>query len=225
MIEVANLRKVYRGAEQPVEALRGLSFRIDRGECVAIMGPSGCGKSTLLHCLGGLDRATSGTVKVDGVNLGTLSDGALTRFRRDRLGFVFQFFNLLPTLTVRENVLLPCLLRGGPTKKEERLADELLAEVGMSKRQGHRPYQLSGGEMQRTALARALVTRPALVLADEPTGNLDSKTSGRVVELVCGLGVKHGTTVVIVTHSAEIAREAGRTIELRDGLQVEASRG
>lgn len=217
MIVVENARKSYRTGAGEVRALDGVSLRIETGTMVAVVGPSGCGKSTLLHCLGALDRLDGGTIHIEETNLQTLDERGLTRLRRERIGFVFQFFNLLPTLSVLENVMLPSLLAGKADAAGEQRAKELLEEVGLADRIGHQPHQLSGGQMQRVALARALAGRPAVLLADEPTGNLDSKSSGRVVELIRELARKHGTTVVMVTHSAELAGQADRIIEMKDG--------
>jgi putative ABC transport system ATP-binding protein len=220
MIRVEQASKIYQSGRVRVAALDGVDLEVGAGEFVAIMGPSGCGKSTLLHCLGGLDRPTSGRVGVAGEWLEKADEKALTRLRREKIGFVFQFFNLLPTLTVRENVLLPLHLAGRNGADDEARADRLITEVGLAGRASHRPHQLSGGQMQRVALARALVHQPAVILADEPTGNLDSQASARVVELFKELGRVHGTTVVLVTHSADVARAADRVVEMKDGRVV-----
>ena len=223
MIRVENATKLY-GRPGPggaaVHALNGVSLRIEAGEFVAIMGPSGCGKSTLLHVLGGLDVLTSGEIYLDEEPVHRLGEAGLTRLRRAKIGFVFQFFNLLPTLTVEENVRLPGLLQDRPAEEIEGRAAELIAAVGMEHRAQHRLYQLSGGEMQRAALARALLLQPRVLLADEPTGNLDSEASGRVVELFREVGERHRTTIVMVTHSREVASAAHRQIEMRDGRVV-----
>ena len=223
MIRVENATKLYGRPDAngtSVHALNGVSLRIARGEFVAIMGPSGCGKSTLLHVLGGLDVLTSGEIYLDDEPIHRLDEKGLTRLRRDKIGFVFQFFNLLPTLTVEENVRLPGLLQNLPSQKLESRSAELLAAVGMEHRARHRLHQLSGGEMQRAALARALVMEPRVVLADEPTGNLDSEASALVVNLFREIGEKHQTTIVMVTHSREIASAAHRVVEMRDGRVV-----
>jgi putative ABC transport system ATP-binding protein len=223
MIRIENASKLYGrpGADgAAVHALSGVSLHIAAGEFVAIMGPSGCGKSTLLHVLGGLDVLTSGEIWLDDEPVHQLDETGLTRLRREKIGFVFQFFNLLPTLTVEENVRLPGLLQNRPGYDTERRCAELLAAVGMEHRARHRLHQLSGGEMQRVALARALFPEPKVLLADEPTGNLDSEASGRVVELFRNIGERHRTTIVMVTHSREVASAAHRLIEMRDGKVV-----
>jgi putative ABC transport system ATP-binding protein len=203
-----------------VHALNGVSLTIAPGEFVAIMGPSGCGKSTLLHVLGGLDTLTSGEIHLDGEPIHRLDETGLTRLRREKIGFIFQFFNLLPTLTVEENIRLPALLQNLPAEKTERRCAELLAAVGMERRAKHRLHQLSGGEMQRVALARALLPEPRVLLADEPTGNLDSEASAKVVALFRQVGEQQQTTIVMVTHSREVASAAHRLIEMRDGKVV-----
>lgn len=220
VIRIAKARKHYGGTSTGVEALAGVSLDIPRGQFAAIMGPSGCGKSSLLHALGGLDRLTSGEVWLDGQPVHELDDAALTQLRRRQIGFVFQFFNLLPTLTVAENVQLPALLAGLADAEAEERSHQLLDEVALSHRLDHQLHQLSGGEMQRAALARALMMNPPVLLADEPTGNLDSHTSEKVVELFCQLGREHNTTIVMVTHSREVAGAAERLIEMRDGEVV-----
>ena len=226
LIRVENASKLYgrAGADgAAVHALNGVSLQIAPGEFVAVMGPSGCGKSTLLHVLGGLDTLTSGEIYLEDEPIHRLNEAGLTRLRREKIGFVFQFFNLLPTLTVEENVRLPGVLQNLSAEKIERRCAELLAAVGMEKRARHRLHQLSGGEMQRAALARALLPEPRLLLADEPTGNLDSEASGRVVELFRQIGERHRTTIVMVTHSREVAGAAHRVIEMRDGKIVTSS--
>jgi putative ABC transport system ATP-binding protein len=204
------------GAEH-VRAVDSISLEIGTGEFVAIVGRSGSGKSTLLNLLAGIDTPSSGQVWIGGHELSRLSDDALTRLRREQLGMVYQFFNLLPTLSVRENVALPALLAGEKERAVLGRADALLDEVGMSHRKNARPHTLSGGEMQRAAIARALIHEPRLILADEPTGNLDSRTADQVLDLLRALGAKHGVTVVLVTHSREAAAVASREIEMRDG--------
>jgi len=222
VIEITDLTKKYiSGGGKVILALDAVSLHVEQGSFVAIMGPSGCGKSTLLHCLGGLDQADSGQIFVDKQNLTDLSEEKLTLYRRDRIGFVFQFFNLLPTLTVWENIILPVTLGGKLDATVETYATHLLRETGLEERRHHLPHQLSGGEMQRAALARALVKKPALVLGDEPTGNLDSVTSERLVYLLKSLCYKEGTTLVVVTHSHELASHADRIIRMRDG-KIEA---
>ena len=223
MIRVEDAIKLYGRAGETgsaVPALNGVSLKIAEGEFVAVMGPSGCGKSTLLHVLGGLDVLTQGQIFLDGDPIHQLDEAGLTRLRRKKIGFVFQFFNLLPTLTVEENVRIPGLLQGIAAEKLQARAGELLASVGLESRAHHRLHQLSGGEMQRAALARALLMNPRVLLADEPTGNLDSEASAKVVRLFREVGERQRTTIVMVTHSREIASAAHRIIEMRDGKVV-----
>ncbi len=220
MISIRQVRKSYGPIDNPVEILRGVSLEIPAGQFVAIMGPSGCGKSTLLHLLGGLDRSDAGEILVADQPLHRMNDDGLTKLRRDKVGIVFQFFNLLPTLTAEENIQLPASLQGVSTSEASQKARVLLAEVGLSNRATHQLHQLSGGEMQRIALARALIMNPPVLLADEPTGNLDSESSTRMVTLLRELGRRHGTTIVMVTHSAEIASSADRLISMLDGRIV-----
>ncbi|MBX5491494.1 MAG: ABC transporter ATP-binding protein [Chloroflexi bacterium] len=208
--------KVYRGP-RPVQALRGVSLQVAEGEFVALMGPSGSGKSTLLHILGGIDTPTGGRVVLDGVDLGTLDAEALTRLRRERTGFVFQFFNLLPTLTVWENVDLPFALGAAHNGYRAERVHHNLARMGLLGYEQHTPQELSGGEQQRVAIARALVTRPAIVFADEPTGNLDYATSAEILQLLRTCAREYGQTIVLVTHSAAAAAYADRVLLVRDG--------
>jgi putative ABC transport system ATP-binding protein len=220
-VEVQGLTKVFGQGDARVEALRGIDLRVEQGRFVAVMGPSGSGKSTLLHLVGGLDAPTAGMVRVGGEDLGALDDDRLTLLRRRRIGFVFQSFNLLDVLTAEENVGLPLAIAGTPeTDAQERAADAL-ALVGLAHRRRHLPGRLSGGEQQRLAIARALVTRPLLLLADEPTGNLDSATSDQVMTLLRGLCDEHGQTILMVTHAARHAAVADRLVHLRDGRVVE----
>lgn len=212
--------KVYRGP-RPVHALRGVSLAIAPGEFVALMGPSGSGKSTLLHILGGIDTPTSGRVILDGVDLSTLDTDALTKLRRDRTGFVFQFFNLIPTLTVQENVDLPFLLGADAGGYRRERVQNNLRRMGLVGYEDHSPQQLSGGEQQRVAIARALVTRPAIVFADEPTGNLDYTTSEEILHLLWTCANQFGQTIVLVTHEARAAAYADRVLLLRDGLLID----
>jgi putative ABC transport system ATP-binding protein len=217
LLVVDNLTRTYVAGDARVHAVAGVSLSIEPGEFVALVGPSGCGKSTLLHLCGAMDRPTAGAVRLEGTPLETLGDDELTRIRRDRIGFVFQFFNLLPTLTVLENVVLPVLLGGGRAAAIEPAARSLLERVGLERREGHYPRQLSGGEMQRAAIARALVHRPALVIADEPTGNLDSGNGRVVLDLLIDLNRELGLTLLLATHDREIASAAGRVLRMRDG--------
>ncbi len=218
MIRCIDVRKAYRQGENEIVALAGVSLDIPRGAFTAIMGPSGSGKSTLLHLMGGLDRPSGGELLVDGRLIGQMADDEVTLFRRTSIGFVFQFFNLLPTLTAWENVTLPLVLDGRSKAEVDQRAALLLEKVGLEKRQHHLPEEMSGGEIQRVAIARALAFNPPILLADEPTGNLDSKTGQSVLSLLRKINQENGSTVVIVTHSQEAANSADRTIYLRDGL-------
>ena len=206
LLVAESLEKTYTGGAAPVTALVGVSLTLEPGDFVALMGPSGCGKSTLLHLCGAMDRPTAGRLAIEGHDLATLDDDALTRLRRDRIGFVFQFFNLLPTLTLGDNIALPCLLAGLPVSEAEARAADLAARVGITDRLTHYPQQVSGGEAQRAAIARALVHRPALVIADEPTGNLDSANGATVLELLAALNRDLGATILLATHAEEVAR-------------------
>lgn len=212
-----DLQKTYVTGEARVTALAGVTFEIAAGEFVALMGPSGCGKSTLLHLCGAMDRPTSGTLRLNHRDVSTLGDDELTRVRREQVGFVFQFFNLLPTLTVSDNIALPCLLAGVKTTEAERRARDLAARVGIAHRLDHYPQQISGGEMQRAAIARALVHKPTLLVADEPTGNLDSENGANVLALIAELNKELGVTVLMATHASDVAAAASRTIRMRDG--------
>ena len=216
-LRLIDVVKQFGAAAQAVRALDGVTLDVPRGQFLAVVGRSGSGKSTLLNLAAGIDTPSGGEVWIDGRPISRLDDDELTLLRRDRIGVVYQFFNLLSTLSVRENVALPALLKGGVEGEALKRADLLLEEVGLSERRGALPHTLSGGEMQRTAIARALVHEPALVLADEPTGNLDSRAAEQVVTLLRRLAANHGATVVMVTHSHEAARAADRVIELRDG--------
>jgi ABC-type lipoprotein export system ATPase subunit len=216
IVEAAGLERVYAAGETRVAALAGLDLEVRRGEFVAVMGPSGSGKSTLLNVLAGLERPTAGRVAVDGTDLGSLDEDGLARYRRGTVGIVFQAFNLLPRYRVVENVAFPLLFAGVPPAERLRRASAMLDRLGMGPRAGHRPSQLSGGEMQRTAIARALVTEPALLLADEPTGNLDSANGAALLALLAELHAK-GQTIVLVTHDPAIAEHAERVVRMRDG--------
>ncbi|MEY2529358.1 MAG: lipoprotein-releasing system ATP-binding protein [Verrucomicrobiota bacterium] len=223
LISLRNVTREYKTGQRTVHALGGVSLEIARREFVAVRGPSGCGKSTLIHLLAGLDQPTAGEIFVDGLALHTADDAALTQFRRRQVGLVFQFFNLLPTMNVRENISFPLLLQGvGPRESDER-AMELVELVGLGERSDHFIHQLSGGEQQRTAIARALVHQPSLLIADEPTGNLDSQSAASVMELLEKIGREAMTTLIVVTHSNEVARAASRRIEMRDGKIVDDS--
>jgi putative ABC transport system ATP-binding protein len=223
IVSCTDLRRVYGEGEAAVHALRGVTLGFPAGEFTAIMGPSGSGKSTLMHLLAGLDSPTSGSVVVDGQEIGTLGDGALTQLRRDRLGFVFQAFNLVPVLTAEENILLPLTLAG--RKVDRAWLDQLIESVGLGDRLTHRPAELSGGQQQRVAVARALVHRPAVVFADEPTGNLDTRSSEEVLALLRRAATDLGQTVVMVTHDAYSASSADRIVVLRDGEVVHDGSG
>jgi putative ABC transport system ATP-binding protein len=220
MIEVRDATKVYRRGRTEVRALAGVSLSVPRGEFLSVMGPSGSGKSTLLNLLGALDVPTSGSLSIDGRELSRMDDATLSAFRRERLGFIFQFFNLLPTLTAAENVMLPAMLAGRSQGELRARAEGLLETVGLRHRAHHRPDELSGGEMQRVAVARALLTEPALLLADEPTGNLDSRTGAEVLRLIREATRERGLTVVMVTHDPNAAAVGDRIVRLADGAIV-----
>jgi len=220
MIDLDRVSKQFEGKRQVV-ALDAVSLSIPRGQMVSVIGPSGSGKSTLLNLVGGLDRPSSGTVRIDGAALGGMSDDELTKVRRDKIGFIFQFFNLLPTLSCLENVGLPLHLRGWPRGKVEERARELLDLVQLGPRLQHLPDELSGGERQRVAIARALSVYPPILLADEPTGNLDTHSGDDILALIRDLHARLGSTVVIVTHDMKVAESCARTIALRDGRVVE----
>jgi putative ABC transport system ATP-binding protein len=221
-VSAQELTRRYGQGATAVDALRGVSIDVADGELVAVMGPSGSGKSTLMHVLAGLDKPSSGRVSIAGIEITGLDDAKLTRVRRDHIGFVFQFFNLLPMLTAEENVVLPLSIAGEKPDKE--WLEKLLADTGLADRRHHRPSELSGGQQQRVAIARALVTRPTIVFADEPTGNLDSKTSGEILELLRNSAQTYGQTIVMVTHEARAASIADRILFLADGLIVKELR-
>ena len=212
------LTRRYGEGSTAVDALRGVDLDVRAGELVAVMGPSGSGKSTLMHLLAGLDKPTSGTVTIAGTELSALGDAALTRLRREHIGFIFQFFNLLPMLDAEENIVLPLSIAG--EKPDKAWVAELMSEVGLQDRGSHRPSELSGGEQQRVAIARALVTRPTILLADEPTGNLDSKTGGEILELMRRSVDAYGQTTIMVTHDPRAAAIADRILFIADGLIV-----
>ena len=217
IVEAKALKKQYRLGEHTVDALRGVDFVVEKGQFVAIMGPSGSGKSTLLHLLGGLDKPSDGEVTLAGQRLSVLDDDQTTLVRRHNIGFVFQFFNLLPTLTAEENVALPLIIDGQDLRKHQARIDALLELVGLIDRRHHKPDQLSGGEQQRVAIARALVTEPTIVLADEPTGNLDTTSGAEIMEVFDRLNEEENT-IIMVTHERYIAEHAKRIIHLKDGI-------
>ena len=218
IVTATDVRRRFGEGAAAVDALAGVSVDFERGRYSAIMGPSGSGKSTLMHILAGLDRPTSGTVEIDDVEITGLDDADLTRLRRDKLGFIFQFFNLIPVLTARENIVLPLSIAG--READPAFFNQLVETVGLEDRLTHRPAELSGGQQQRVAVARALVSRPSVVFADEPTGNLDSKASGEILQMLRGSVDELGQTVVMVTHDPEAASYADRLLVLRDGLVV-----
>ncbi len=221
IVEAKNLSRVYGSGPAAVTALDSVDISVDAGEFVAVMGPSGCGKSTLLNLLGGLDSPTSGSVMVDGRDIAGMPDAEVTALRRQRIGFVFQFFNLLPVLTAVENVALPLVLDGEKQAAANARAEEALQRVGLDDRRGNRPDQLSGGQQQRVAVARALVTDPALILADEPTGNLDSRSSDEIAALLKKVSAEMGRAILMVTHDPRIAAHADRIVFMRDGKIVD----
>ncbi len=221
LLEAEAVERTYRmGRDVEVRALRGVSFRVDRGDYVAIVGTSGSGKSTLLNLIGALDRPDAGAVRYDGRDVRDMNDAELAELRNVRIGFVFQSFHLLSRMTARDNVAMPLVYLTSSPKERRRRATEALEAVGLGDRIDHRPTELSGGQQQRVAIARALVTEPALILADEPTGNLDTRTGEEIMALLEGIQADRGTALVVITHEPEIAGRAGRRIELRDGLVV-----
>ena len=221
MLEALDVSKSYQRSDQSVRALRGVTLRVPAGERLAVVGPSGCGKSTLLHLCGAMDRPSQGRVRFNGRDLGALDDDELTRLRRQQVGFVFQSFNLLPTLTVAQNIGLPLLL-GGQAEGPVTSAVGVMADrVGLSSRLNHLPQQLSGGEAQRAAIARAVIHQPTVLIADEPTGNLDSENGVRVLELLVALNRDSNTSIVLATHDEYVAARMGRVVHMRDGQIVE----
>ena len=218
VVSAKDVTRTYGEGDTAVDALRGVSLEVARGQLTAVMGPSGSGKSTLMHILAGLDRPTEGTVAIDGTDITTLGDTDLTKLRRRHIGFIFQFFNLLPMLTAEENILLPLELAG--SKRDKQWTDGLIDKVGLDDRRKHRPSELSGGQQQRVAIARALVSRPTVMFADEPTGNLDSGTSADILRLLAESVQEFGQTTVMVTHDAHAAAIADRVLFLADGLIV-----
>ena len=220
-VEAVDVTKVYQSASVEVQALRGVSLAVPKGDMVAIMGPSGCGKTTLLNCLSGLDEVSSGVVRVNGVDISQLSDNEKSEYRAKAMGFVFQFYNLLPVLSAVENVEMPLLVSGVQAKEARERALAALDLVHLAEWSNHKPAQLSGGQRQRVTIARALVNQPAIVWADEPTGDLDSTNADEIMELIVGLNEQNGQTFVIVTHDLHIAQSTNRIINMKDGLIVE----
>jgi putative ABC transport system ATP-binding protein len=218
IVKAIGIHKTYNSSQVKVHALRGVDLNIGRGEMVAIMGPSGCGKTTLLNTLSGLDDLTQGQVIVDGAPIHEMSDKKRTRYRAEKMGFVFQFFNLLPVLSAVENVELPLLVAGVKLGEARKRAQEALALVGLADQVHKRPAAMSGGQQQRVTIARCLVNRPAIVWADEPTGNLDSETANEVMDLLCRLNTEKSQTFVLVTHDPTVARRADRIVRMRDGV-------
>ncbi len=225
IIRGIDAHKIYNSGAVTVHALRGVNLAIPKGEMVAIMGPSGCGKTTLLNCFSGLDDLSSGDVRIEGVSLQGMDDDAKSRYRSRRMGFVFQSYNLLPVLTAAENVELPLLVAKAPAKEARRRALALLGQVELDGWEGHKPAQLSAGQQQRVAIARALVNDPAIVWADEPTGNLDSETSAQIMDLLVRLNREQRQTLVLVTHDAIVSSRAHRILRMRNGQIVEETRG
>jgi len=224
IIEAQQVKKIYRMGQQRVEALNGIDMAVEAGEMVAIMGPSGCGKTTLLNCLSGLDTIDEGTIFIQGDNLRELSDNERTAYRARHMGFIFQDFNLLPVLSAVENVELPMLISRVPGSKARKRALEMLKRVGLADRARHRPAELSGGQRQRVTIARALTNDPAIVWADEPTGNLDSENAQEILDLLCRLNRENGQTFVLVTHALEVGKLANRIITMRDGQIVSSDK-
>ena len=217
VLEAINVYKSYRRGDHAVTALSGVTVTVSAGERVAVMGPSGCGKSTLLHLCGAMDRPSSGEIHLDGQRLCTLDDDQLTRLRRRQVGFVFQSFNLLPTLTIAQNIGLPLLLSGSSEDEARTAAKELAERVGLTRRLDHLPQQLSGGEVQRAAIVRAVIHEPTVLIADEPTGNLDSDNGQRILELLLQLNEQSKTAIIVATHDETVARQLDKVVSLRDG--------
>src|SRR3990170_558895 len=222
IIRVERLHKIFRIGKVEVPALRGVNLRVEDGEFVSLVGPSGCGKSTLLHVIGGLTAPTSGRVIVDGMDLGQMSDGLRTQLRKKKIGFVFQRFNLLPTLTAWGNIALACHIAGNRNGNSRAEMQAVIKMLGLEARMGHRPYELSGGEQQRVAIARAVVNRPKIILADEPTGNLDTENSELVLNMLCDLNHKFGQTILLITHNPEVSTFTDRIVNMRDGHILES---
>jgi putative ABC transport system ATP-binding protein len=221
LLEASDITRNYQLDASPVAALRGVSLKLERADFIALTGPSGCGKSTLLQICGAMDRADGGELRLDGMEVRTMDDAALTRLRREKIGFVFQFFNLLPTLSVRENIAMPLLLARMPEPEAFERAAQLAERVGIAHRLDHLPGQISGGEAQRAALARAVIHKPGLLIADEPTGSLDSTNGRRVLELLQELNRELGVAVLMATHDAGVASAAGKILVMKDGRMVE----
>jgi len=220
IVEAVNLKKTYMLGKVPVNALRGVNLKVEKGEFLAVLGPSGSGKSTLLNLIGALDKPTEGKLLIESVDISTLNDDQLADLRR-RIGFVFQFFNLIPRLTARQNVELSMAIAGLGGDERRKRAGELLEIVGLKERMNHKPAELSGGEQQRVAIARALANNPRFLLMDEPTGNIDSKTAGEIIQLVRRLNEDKGVTIIMVTHDQRMAAEARRTVKMFDGSILE----
>ena len=223
ILEIKNLCKVYGEGETRVDALKNISFDVDQGEFVAVVGPSGSGKSTLLHILGGVDVPTSGVVRIAGTDIGKLDENKLAIFRRRQIGLIYQFYNLIPILNVEENLTLPILLDG--KKPEQKLLEDLVEKLGLSERRSHLPNQLSGGQQQRVSIGRALMNHPALLLADEPTGNLDTENSKEIIALLRNFNRENNQTVIIITHDERIALAADRVITIEDGRITRDTKG
>jgi putative ABC transport system ATP-binding protein len=217
IVEAINLKKTYMLGKIPVEALRGVNLKVETGDFVSILGPSGSGKSTMLNLIGALDKPTSGTLRIDGVDISTLNDNQLSDLRK-RVGFVFQFFNLIPRLTAKANVELPMSISDMGSAQRKKRAEDLLETVGLKDRINHKPAELSGGQQQRVAIARALANNPKFLLLDEPTGNIDSKTASEVISLIKKLNVENNVSIIMVTHDQHLAREAKRTVQMFDGI-------
>ena len=218
ILKVENLIKTYKNGNTTINAVDNVSFNVEKGDFVAIIGASGSGKSTLLHLLGGVDRPTSGKVFIDGVDIYNMNNDALAIFRRRQVGLIYQFYNLIPILNVEENIVLPCKLDGKNVRRDR--LNEIIDTLGLSKRRSHLPNELSGGQQQRVSIGRAIINNPALVLADEPTGNLDSKASDEIVSLLKESNKKYNQTIIVITHDASIAQEANRVITIEDGKIV-----
>ena len=218
ILKVENLIKTYKNGNTTINAVDNVSFSVEKGDFVAIVGASGSGKSTLLHLLGGVDRPTSGKVFIDGVDIYNMNNDALAIFRRRQVGLIYQFYNLIPILNVEENIVLPCKLDGKNVRRD--ILNEIIDTLGLSKRRSHLPNELSGGQQQRVSIGRAIINNPALVLADEPTGNLDSKASDEIVALLKESNKKYNQTIIVITHDASIAQEANRVITIEDGKIV-----